>query len=135
MANTTMNIPNELVSQVEKLLENCAIDTGKQMVMEQNIETQEQSVVKEVVGFRKISGYIEWNIKFIDGKEEWIKDECTDCEASISKYRAKTNIPTNFLISRVSTKKQGGPLGSLDAQVDEMIKVQKEEERCSREKE
>ena len=62
-------------------------------------------------------------IKFKDGSQEWIPENNCNCENSINNYLHSIGINTEYLVCRVSTKKQSSCLStSLEGQEKELIK-------------
>ena len=116
-ANITLQVPANMVGQLQEFLQNLQLGTeGTPMVVNTSVESDEEYVdeyveaeVKSVIGHRVLQGgRWEFNIKFTGGYTEWVPDDECRCEEKITAYlNAKApGVKTIHIVCRVSTKSQ-----------------------------
>ena len=116
-ANITLQVPANMVGQLQEFLQNLQLGTeGTPMVVNTSVESDEEYVdeyveaeVKSVIGHRVLQGgRWEFNIKFAGGYTEWVPDDECRCEEKITAYlNAKApGVKTIHIVCRVSTKSQ-----------------------------
>jgi DNA invertase Pin-like site-specific DNA recombinase len=116
-ANITLQVPANMVGQLQEFLQNLQLGTeGTPMVVNTSVESDEEYVdeyveaeVKSVIGHRVLQGgRWEFNIKFAGGYTDWVPDDECSCEEKITAYlNAKApGVKTIHIVCRVSTKSQ-----------------------------
>ena len=114
-ANITLQVPANMVGQLQEFLQNLQLGTTP-MVVDTSVESDEEYVdeyveaeVKSVIGHRVLQGgRWEFSIKFAGGYTEWVPDDECSCEEKITAYlNAKApEVKTIHIVCRVSTKSQ-----------------------------
>lgn len=114
-ANITLQVPANMVGQLQEFLQNLQLGTTP-MVVDTTVESDEEYVdeyveaeVKSVIGHRVLQGgRWEFSIKFAGGYTEWVPDDECSCEEKITAYlNAKApEVKTIHIVCRVSTKSQ-----------------------------
>ncbi len=116
-ANITLQVPANMVGQLQEFLQNLQLGTeGTPMVVDTSVESDEEYVdeyveaeVKSVIGHRVLQGgRWEFNIKFAGGYTEWVPDDECSCEEKITAYlnTKAPEVKTIHIVCRVSTKSQ-----------------------------
>jgi len=102
-----------------------AMDVDEIEIIEKE-ETEITSIMDHTVD--PVTGLYTFRIKFVDSKKcEWIRDDDTNCERTISAYCSSKGIKTVYVFCRVSSKGQIGENHvSLDAQEAELLKMAKD---------
>ena len=134
MENRTvnMNIPVELLPQLERLMQDMEIK--EEIAKEKKVKLNENRKfeVKNVSGHRKNSGGWSFQVNFKDGSQEWVHENDCNCEFSINSYLHSIGIATDYLVCRVSTKKQSSCLStSLEGQKKELLKFRNAHNRTT----
>jgi DNA invertase Pin-like site-specific DNA recombinase len=113
-ANITLQVPANMVGQLQEFLQN--LQLGTSMVVDTSVESDEEYVdeyveaeVKSVIGHRVLQGgRWEFNINFGRGYTEWVPDDECSCEEKITAYlnAEAPEVKTIHIVCRVSTKSQ-----------------------------
>jgi len=94
-ANITLQVPANMVGQLQEFLQNLQLGTeNTPMVVDTSVESDEEYVdeyveaeVKSVIGHRVLQGgRWEFNINFGRGNTEWVPDDECSCEEKITAY-------------------------------------------------
>ena len=114
-ANITLQVPANMVGQLQEFLQNLQLGTTP-MVVDTSVESDEEYVdeyveaeVKSVIGHRVLQGgRWEFSIKFAGGYTEWVPDDECSCEEKITAYlnTKAPEVKTIHIVCRVSTKSQ-----------------------------
>ena len=114
-ANITLQVPANMVGQLQEFLQNLQLGTTP-MVVNTSVESDEEyddeyveAEVKSVIGHRVLQGgRWEFNIKFAGGYTEWVPDDECSCEEKITAYlnTKAPEVKTIHIVCRVSTKSQ-----------------------------
>lgn len=129
--STTMNIPANLVDQVQKLL---ALGMAQLNVDSDDEQDDESSTyeAEKILGHRiEKDGTWSFDVLFYGAKDdeekrEWIPDALCDCPHLIKEYiqRKKLKVTNAYLFCRVSTKEQSSCTStSLESQESELVKA------------
>ena len=116
-ANITLQVPANMVGQLQEFLQNLQLGTeNTPMVVDTSVESDEEYVdeyveaeVKSVIGHRVLQGgRWEFNINFGRGHTEWVPDDECSCEEKIKAYlnAEAPEVKTIHIVCRVSTKSQ-----------------------------
>ena len=114
-ANITLQVPANMVGQLQEFLQNLQLGTTP-MVVDTSVESDDEYVdeyieaeVKSVIGHRVLQGgRWEFSIKFAGGYTEWVPDDECSCEEKITAYlnTKAPEVKTIHIVCRVSTKSQ-----------------------------
>lgn len=123
----TMNIPANMVAQLEIFMQNMNVQAAPALVMNEDVEMETDKVenevqVEEVVRHTVLDSVWYFELRFTDGDQILVPDAECKCEWLISNYLEKLGIKTVYVFCRVSTKEQAGSTNlSLEAQEHEII--------------